>query len=223
MASPRAAGVALYVSFVCLPHPVDSLFTPDSLFAQDVVHTTDFLLRGIVTFGVVAIAALGLYALKSGLVRFVNVRQMHRLRGRFVYRMARVFTLIFVTFALAYVWGFDQEKLWVFVTGFLGLVAIGFFAVWSLLSNIIAGVFLFLSDPFKINDEIEVPEVELGGKVLDIRPLFVMLEEDGGHVTYVPNNVFFQKAFRRFNPETRAREKAEAAARETDSTPQAAD
>ncbi|MEP0547899.1 MAG: mechanosensitive ion channel domain-containing protein [Rhodothermales bacterium] len=190
---------------------------------QDVVHTTDFLLRSVVTAGIVVLAALGLYALKTAIVRFVNVRQMHRLRGRFVYRIARVFTLIFIAFSLAYVWGFDQEKLWVFVTGFLGLVAIGFFAVWSLLSNIVAGLFLFLSDPFKINDEIELPEVELGGKVRDIRPLFVMLEEDGGHVTYVPNNVFFQKSFRRFNPETRAREKAEAAAREADTDAQAAD
>lgn len=202
---------------------MDSLFVSDPIFAQEVASTTDFLLRGAITAGIVVLAGLGLYGLKAAIVRFVNVRQMHRLRGRFVYRIARVFTLIFVTFALAYVWGFDQEKLWVFVTGFLGLVAIGFFAVWSLLSNIIAGLFLFLSDPFKINDEIELPEVELGGKVRDIRPLFVMLEEDGGHVTFVPNNVFFQKSFRRFNPETRAREKAEAAAREADTDVQAAD
>ena len=202
---------------------MDSLLAQDSLFVQDVVNTTDFLLRATVTAGIVALAGLGLYGLKAAIVRFVNVRQMHRLRGRFVYRIARVFTLVFVTFALAYVWGFDQEKLWVFVTGFLGLVAIGFFAVWSLLSNIIAGLFLFLSDPFKINDEIELPEISLGGKVRDIRPLFVMLEEDGGHVTYVPNNVFFQKSFRRFNPETRAREKAEAAAHEADTDAHGAD
>lgn len=202
---------------------MDSLFAQDPQFVQDVANTTDFLLRGAVTAGIVVLAGLGLYALKASLVRFVNVRQMHRLRGRFVYRMARVFTLVFVALALAYVWGFDQEKLWVFVTGFLGLVAIGFFAVWSLLSNIIAGLFLFLSDPFKINDEIELPELSVGGKVRDIRPLFVMLEEDGGHVTFVPNNVFFQKSFRRFNPETRAREKAEAAAREADPDVHAAD
>jgi small-conductance mechanosensitive channel len=201
---------------------VDSLFVSHPIFAQEVVNT-GFLLRGAVTAGIIVVAVAILAALRFSIVRFVNVRQIHRLRGRFVYRIARVFTLIFATFTLAYVWGFDPEKLWVVVTGFLGLVAIGFFAVWSLLSNIIAGLFLFLSDPFKINDEIELPEVELGGKVRDIRPLFVMLEEDGGHVTYVPNNVFFQKSFRRFNPETRAREKAEAAARDTDTDSQGAD
>ncbi len=187
----------------------------ETLPVEEVVNTT-LLLRGAVTAGVVVLAVLVLVALKASLVRFVRVRQMHRLRGRFVYRMARVFTVVFAAFVLAYVWGFDPEKLWLFLTGFLGLVAIGFFAVWSLLSNVIAGLFLFLSDPFKINDEIEVPDGELAGKVLDIRPLFVVLEEPGGHTLYVPNSLLFQKSFRRVNAAARAKEKAEQAAREAE-------
>lgn len=203
--------------------PVPTAAPVDTLPVEDIVNTT-LLLRGAITAGVVVLVFAVLFSLKYAIVRFVRVRQMHRLRGRFVYRMARVFALIFAAFTLAYVWGFDPEKLWVVVTGFIGLVAIGFFAVWSLLSNVIAGIFLFLSDPFKINDEIEVPEISLGGKVLDIRPLFVVLEEDSGHVTYIPNNVLFQKSFRRFNPAVRAREKAEAeVAKETATDAQGAD
>lgn len=183
----------------------------ETLPVEEVVNTT-LLFRGVVTAAIVVVTAAILFALKTAIRRFVHVRQMHRLRGRFVYRLTRVFAIIFATFLLVYVWGFDPEKLWVLVTGFVGLVAIGFFAVWSLLSNIVAGFFLFLSDPFKINDEIELPEVSVEGKVLDIRPLFVVLEEPSGHVTFVPNNVLFQKSFRRFNPEVRARERAEAEA-----------
>ncbi len=177
----------------------------DTLPVEEVVNTT-LLLRGAVTAGVIVVVIVMLATLKAAIVRFVRVRQMHQLRGRFVYRMARVFAVIFAGFVLAYVWGFDPEKLWVVVTGFLGLVAIGFFAVWSLLSNVIAGLFLFLSDPFKINDEIEIPDGELEGKVLDIRPLFVVLEEPGGHTLYVPNSLLFQKSFRRVDPAARARE-----------------
>jgi len=185
----------------------------ETLPIEDVVNTT-LLIRGAVTAGIVVATAVILFALRMAILRFVRVRQIHRLRGRFVYRVARVFTVIFAGFLLIYVWGFDPEKLWVLVTGFVGLVAIGFFAVWSLLSNIIAGFFLFLSDPFKINDEIEVPEVSLEGKVLDIRPLFVVLEEPSGHRVYVPNNILFQKSFRRFDREIRARERAEAKEKE---------
>lgn len=180
---------------------------------EDLVNTT-LLIRGAVTIGIVVVTAAILFALRTAILRFVRVRQIHRLRGRFVYRIARVFTIIFAGFLLVYVWGFDPEKLWLLVTGFIGLVAVAFFAVWSLLSNIIAGFFLFLSDPFKINDEIEVPEVSLAGKVLDIRPLFVILEEPSGHTVFVPNNILFQKSFRRFDSEIRARERAEAKEKE---------
>lgn len=180
--------------------------TPD---VTEVVNTL-FALRGAITVGLIVLVLLILLALKTGIVRFIEVRQMHRLRGRFVYRAARVFLLVFLAFSLAYVWGFDPEKLWVAVAGFVGLVAIGFFAVWSLLSNLVAGVFLFLSDPFRISDEIEIPEVEIGGKVRDIRPLFVVLEEASGHTVFVPNNLLFQKVFRRFDAAARARELEEA-------------
>lgn len=176
--------------------------TPD---VTEVVNMT-FMLRGLITAGLLVTAFAILYVLKGAITRYVNVRQMHRLRGRFVYRTARALLLVFLAFSLAYVWGFDPEKLWLLVTGFVGLIAIGFFAVWSLLSNIIAGTFLFLSDPFKINDEIELPEAEISGRVLDIRPLFVVLEERSGHTVYVPNNLLFQKIFRRFDPTARARE-----------------
>lgn len=193
----------------------------ETLPVEEVVNTT-LLLRGAVTAGVVVFVVVVLVTLKAAIVRFVRVRQMHRLRGRFAYRMARVFIVIFAGFTLAYVWGFDPEKLWVVVTGFLGLVAIGFFAVWSLLSNTIAGLFLFLSDPFKINDEIEVPDGDLAGKVLDIRPLFVVLEEPGGHTLYIPNSLLFQKSFRRVDVAARAREKAEETTRDPEA-PEAAD
>lgn len=176
--------------------------TPD---VTEVVNMT-FMLRGLITAGLLVTAFAILYVLKGAITRYVNVRQMHRLRGRFVYRTARALLLVFLAFSLAYVWGFDPEKLWLLVTGFVGLIAIGFFAVWSLLSNIIAGTFLFLSDPFKINDEIELPEAEICGRVLDIRPLFIVLEERSGHTVYVPNNLLFQKVFRRFDPAARARD-----------------
>lgn len=177
----------------------------DTPEVTEVVNMT-FMLRGLITAGLLVVTFAILYVLKSAIVRYINVRQMHRLRGRFVYRTARVLLLVFLAFSLAYVWGFDPEKLWILVTGFIGLVAIGFFAVWSLLSNLIAGTFLFLSDPFRINDEIELPEAEISGRVLDIRPLFVVLEERSGHTVFVPNNLLFQKLFRRFDPAARARE-----------------
>lgn len=169
----------------------------------DVTQVVDPLLltRGAAT-AVILLVTLGLLlAIREALRQYARLRGIRSLRARFVYRVARVLVLLFTVILLVSVWGFKPENLWVFVTGLLGLIAIGFFAVWSLLSNIIAGVFLFLSDPFKVDDEVEVVGEEgLRGHVLDIRPLFVVLRSDDGHTVYLPNNLLFQKAFRRIEP-----------------------
>jgi len=169
----------------------------------DVTEVLDPLLltRGVATAAILLVTLGLLLGIREALRHFAQVRGIRSLRARFVYRVARALVLLFTVVLLVSVWGFKPENLWVFVTGLLGLIAIGFFAVWSLLSNIVAGVFLFLSDPFKVDDEIEVVGEEgLRGHVLDIRPLFVVLRPDDGHTVYLPNNLLFQKPFRRIDP-----------------------
>jgi len=87
-----------------------------------------------------------------------------------------------------------------------GMVAIGFIAVWSILSNLSCALFLILFKMFQIGDEIEIVEpvggTGLKGKVQDFNVMFTSLVEDAsegseGFVTQVPNNIFFQKTMRR--------------------------
>lgn len=97
------------------------------------------------------------------------------------------------------------------VTGLLtvaGMIAIGFVAVWSVMSNIFCAGFLILFNLFEINDEIEVMEPVGGnglkGKVVDFNLMFTTLEETSDPaeeantiLTQIPNNIFFQKSLRR--------------------------
>ncbi|MCJ7600851.1 MAG: mechanosensitive ion channel family protein, partial [Desulfobulbaceae bacterium] len=87
-----------------------------------------------------------------------------------------------------------------------GMVAIGFIAVWSILSNLSCALFLILFKMFQIGDEIEIVEpiggTGLKGRVQDFNVMFTSLVEDAsggseGFVTQVPNNIFFQKTMRR--------------------------
>ncbi len=59
--------------------------------------------------------------------------------------------------------------------GFIGLTAIGFFAVWSILSNILAGIILF----------------------------FVTLTGDGGDEYNIPSNVLMRKIVKRIGTKSR--------------------
>lgn len=103
--------------------------------------------------------------------------------------------------------GFSVGALWAALSGVLALIAIGFIAVWSVLSNILCSILLIIFPPFRIGDEIEIQEptspFSVRGKVVSTNMLFTSLEVTNGEGTdpdgtmlRVPNNTFFQKYVR---------------------------
>jgi small-conductance mechanosensitive channel len=82
------------------------------------------------------------------------------------------------------------------MAGILAMVAVAFFAVWSLVGNILAGIILYFTTPFKINDNIEILPDGIKGKVLAINTFYtVLLDEDNSYIN-VPNSLCFQKYIR---------------------------
>ena len=96
------------------------------------------------------------------------------------------------------IWGFDFEQAWLSITGFVAMIAVAFFAVWSLIGNILAGVILFFTSPFKTGDTIEVMPDNIKGKVLIINLFYTLIEDEEKHLINVPNSLFFQKYIKQF-------------------------
>lgn len=99
--------------------------------------------------------------------------------------------------ALIFIWSINIKELWVAISSVIALIALAFFAVWSIIVNILAGILLFFTNPFKIGDIIEIHPDGVKGKVLAINTFFALLEEeknDGtiNHIS-IPNSLFFQK------------------------------
>ncbi|MBW1613822.1 MAG: mechanosensitive ion channel [Deltaproteobacteria bacterium] len=84
---------------------------------------------------------------------------------------------------------------WSFIVGIIGVVAIGFFAVWSLLSNLLSGIIILITVHFSTGEELEIPSDNIKGKVFDYGLLFTLIEGQDGSIIYVPNNMIFQKIF----------------------------
>lgn len=84
-------------------------------------------------------------------------------------------------------------------------VAVGFFAMWSVLSNVVCALLILTFRPFQVGDEIEVIEGSAPfprGKVVDMNLLFVTLEEtaeDRSAQLQIPNTLIFQKIVRRLS------------------------
>ena len=85
-----------------------------------------------------------------------------------------------------------------------GLLAVGFIAVWSVLSNLLCALLLLVFRPFQVGDDIEIIEVlggsGLRGRILKFNLMYTTIAEkvdDQQVLTNLPNNVFFQKAIRK--------------------------
>ncbi|MDX1564286.1 MAG: mechanosensitive ion channel [Phycisphaeraceae bacterium] len=85
------------------------------------------------------------------------------------------------------------KNTWAAITAVCGLIAIGFVAVWSVLSNALCSVILMVARPFKVGDEVEIPVDQIGGRVVNFNLLFTKLKTDDGGMLLIPNNTFVQK------------------------------
>lgn len=98
--------------------------------------------------------------------------------------------------ALILIWGVDIGLVF---SSVFAVIGVAFFAQWSILSNITAGVVLFFSFPFKIGDKIKImdKEIDLPGEVYiieDIRAFHIHLRRANGELFTYPNNLMLQKA-----------------------------
>lgn len=101
--------------------------------------------------------------------------------------------------------GVALGHVWTVVSAMMALVAVGFVAAWSLLSNVSAAFMIISTRLFQIGDDLELLEPTasqgLRGKVVDLQLLFTTIEQqaatgEGRILTRIPNNVFFQKGVR---------------------------
>lgn len=113
--------------------------------------------------------------------------------------------VVIVLLSLGY-FGVSVGTLWAALSGVLALIALGFVAVWSVLSNTLCSILLIIFPPFRIGDTIEIQEpsndFHVRGKVTSINMLMTVLEceddsaPEGKCFLRVPNNIFFQKYIR---------------------------
>jgi small-conductance mechanosensitive channel len=93
--------------------------------------------------------------------------------------------------------GLNIGGMWGVLSTVLAMVAIGFVAVWSVLSNTLCTLIIMIFRPFAVGDEIEFAGDPVKGRVIDLNFIFTTLDAGDGTVMQIPNNLFFQKVLRR--------------------------
>ena len=106
--------------------------------------------------------------------------------------VARWLFFILIAAGVMQVWGV-LDQFWAAATALVTLVAIGFFAVWSVLSNVLCSIILLAARPFRIGERIGLPPDDLEGVVEEVTLLHTVLRTADGGRLKVPNNLFFQR------------------------------
>ncbi|HEU4581172.1 MAG TPA: mechanosensitive ion channel domain-containing protein [Polyangiaceae bacterium] len=93
--------------------------------------------------------------------------------------------------------GFNLGGIWAMLATVVGMVAIGFVAVWSVLSNALCTLIILVYRPFEVGDELEFAGEPVQGKVVDLNFIYTTLRAADGSCLQVPNNLFLQRVVRR--------------------------
>jgi small-conductance mechanosensitive channel len=94
------------------------------------------------------------------------------------------------------IWGVSVGGAWALLASVTAIIGVGFLAVWTMISNVTASLFITLWRPFHLGQKIELLPENLQGRAIDRNMMFTTLREEGGSLLQVPNNLFFQKMFR---------------------------
>jgi small-conductance mechanosensitive channel len=138
------------------------------------------------------------------LIRFLSAKSLRKIRINFDFQKSRMVVIYkIITFLIyctifvliAFIWGVDEKQLIVYISSFLTILGIAFFAQWSLLSNITAGLILFINYPVKIGDTITILEKDnnTSGEIVDIGAFFITLKTKENQMITMPNSVVLQK------------------------------
>ena len=153
-------------------------------------NTIDKIIISIIAlFFIFVLMQLFKYYTKKTQKKFNLKKSRYFALRRFMFQFISLIYIILLVF----IWNIDISNVWISLTGFIAMTAIAFFAVWSLIGNILAGFILFFTSPFKIDDTIEIMPDEIKGKVLAINSFFTLIIDDNENYINIPNSLLFQK------------------------------
>ena len=92
-------------------------------------------------------------------------------------------------------WGVSVSGLWTLLLSAATIIGVGFLAVWAIISNATASLFITIWRPFQLGDTVELLPENFKGRVVGRNLMFTVLRMENGERLQVPNNLFFQKMF----------------------------
>lgn len=151
-----------------------------------------------IIYTLVILLALVLFRniLKRSAHRIGNRSEIHVSRIRLMFKYINILITLIAIFLLTLTWGYDTSRITVIFSSVFAIIGVAMFAIWSILSNITAGIILFFSFPYKIGSKIKIhdKDMPIEAVIEDIRAFHLHLRTMDGELITYPNNLILQKA-----------------------------
>jgi small-conductance mechanosensitive channel len=152
--------------------------------------------RLLFTAGLIVAGFLVYRTVKGTIDSRVVKQHLRKQHGLLIRKSVKWLVTAAVGISVLIVWGGSVEDIWVGITSVFGIIAIGFFAVWSILSNVVSGLVILLTKSFRMEDRIEVVGDGVSGTIENITLFHIEIKESENHTVMIPNSVFLQKTVR---------------------------
>lgn len=152
----------------------------------------------------ILVVALGvtIYITKKIIRLYIIKNSIEPHRRKLILNLSYLAYYLLALFFLLLIFDFKVKEIGVFASSILAVLGVGFFAQWSILSNLTASVILFFYHPMRIGDTIRIidKEYDFVGEVKNITGLFVLLHiAEGNREITIPNTTILYKGIELIN------------------------
>jgi small-conductance mechanosensitive channel len=150
----------------------------------------------ITTFAILLGLWILQFIMKKAAHRVGHRSEIHITRTRLMFKYINILVIIIAIFLLSLTWGYNAQEIALIFSSLFAIIGVAMFAIWSILSNITAGIILFFSFPYKIGSRIKIHDKDLPIEAVieDIKAFHLHLRTLEGELITYPNNLILQKA-----------------------------
>jgi small-conductance mechanosensitive channel len=156
-------------------------------------HLTQVILTAVIIVSLIILRWL----FRKAAYGIAKRRDVNIQRTVLMVRYINTLATFIVLFAILLIWGVEPSQVGVMFSSVFAVIGIGLFAIWSILSNVTAGVILYFYYPFKIGDKIKILDKDFpveAAVIEDIQAFQLHLRTDKGELITYPNNLILQKS-----------------------------
>ena len=156
----------------------------------------EYLPQIIASAIIIVLLPLTRYIVRKLVEQSGRIMQMPDIR---ILQVKHVFSLIvniIFIIALAIVWGVKTENLVLALSSIFAVIGVAFFAQWSILSNLTAGILMFFTAPYRIGARIQIldKDIPIDAVIEDIQSFYTHVRTPENELIAIPNSLFLQKA-----------------------------